>query len=239
MQIVGHRGWPSAAHGENTLVAIDAALRSGADGVEVDVRLTRDGTAVCCHDQDLSRVAGSPAAIAELDWTELRDVVLLSGQHIPTLRQVVRLVAGRGLLVLDLKLDHRAAELAEVTLAQATRLPTADLVVSSFHDEVLDATAVLRPDLPRARLVDTDESTLEALASAVARGDGAMHLPIRTVLTDPAAVRAVLETGRLVRAWTVNRPVDARLCQALGVSAVITDVPAQFVALQAAEQLTG
>lgn len=226
MQIVGHRGWPTVEHSENTLDALDAALQAGADGVEVDVRLTRDGVAVCCHDSELTRLAGLHALVAELTWDELRGVVLVSGHSMPTLQQVVRLVAGRGQLVLDLKLDTRPAALAEATLRDVRGVD--DVVISSFYDSVLDAAAVLSPALSRARLVDPDEPVGSALASARDRGDDAVHLPIRTVLTDPDAVRAA--RGLLIRAWTVNRLVDVRLCEALGFAAVITDEPARFAA---------
>ena len=56
MQVLGHRGWPvPTAHPENTVAAMLAALDAGADGVEVDVQLTRDGIAVCFHDDTLDR----------------------------------------------------------------------------------------------------------------------------------------------------------------------------------------
>ena len=64
--IVAHRGF-SAAHRENSPAAWLAAVEAGADLVEVDIRMTRDGTLVCCHDADLQRLAGQPAAIAEID----------------------------------------------------------------------------------------------------------------------------------------------------------------------------
>ena len=229
--MVGHRGWPTTEHGENTLASLDAALHAGADGVEVDVRLTRDQVAVCCHDSNLSRLAGVDVDLTDLTWAALRTIALPPGHRIARLVDVVDLVAQRGQLVLDLKMDNRPTALVEQTLAAlpAGSCPD-DLVVSSFHDPVLDELAGMRPQLSRARIVDDDEAVAPALAAALDRGDDALHLPVRTALDDPVALRSVLDAGRAVRAWTVNRPVDARLCEAIGVAAVITDRPADLLA---------
>lgn len=103
MRILGHRGWPAPATPENTLAAMAAALDAGADGIEVDVRITADGAAVCCHDSTLQRVAGVPLAVRDLPWSAVEQVELPGGHRIPLLRDVAALAAGRAQLVLDLK----------------------------------------------------------------------------------------------------------------------------------------
>src|ERR1041385_5287703 len=71
--IIAHRG-ASAVAPENTMVAFRAAIAAGADGIEFDVRLTRDGIPVIIHDSTLRRTAGVAARVADLDWTELQRV---------------------------------------------------------------------------------------------------------------------------------------------------------------------
>ena len=92
---------------------------------------------------------------------------------------------------------------------------------------MLDVLAVRRPGLARAAILDVDEPLLPALATAWRRGDRALHLPLRTVLQQPGDVRG---SGLDVRVWTVNRLVDAQLCDLVGVEAVITDVPGELAA---------
>lgn len=228
MLVLGHRGWPDPAHPENTLDSVSAALDAGADGVEVDVRLTADGVAVCCHDDDLRRVGADLRSVRRTRWAELAQVRLTGGHAVPRLVDVAAAVAGRGTLVLDLKPEPRAGSLLRATLAALalTRTDDRDVVASSFDDRLLDVLAVRRPGLARAAILEVGDSLTPALGRARRRGDRAIHLPLRTVLSQPSDVAAAIDLQ--VRVWTVNRIVDARLCALLGVQAVITDLPAQL-----------
>ena len=89
MQVLGHRGWPHPTHPENSLAAVDAALSTGADGVEVDVRMTADGVAVCCHDDDLTRVTGTALSVRRSTWAQLQQVRLRDGSRLPLLGEVL------------------------------------------------------------------------------------------------------------------------------------------------------
>src|SRR5258705_2467767 len=102
--ILGHRG-ASALAPENTLAAFSRAISDGADGIEFDVRLSRDGVAVVIHDASLKRTGLIDRAAAELTAAELSDVDVGSwftertsepkesfgGEKLPTLAQVVQL----------------------------------------------------------------------------------------------------------------------------------------------------
>lgn len=226
MEILGHRGHPTAATPENTLAAVEAALTAGADGVEVDVRLTADGVAVCCHDATLLRTAGVARGIRSLTLAELR-AIRVSGHPVPTVAEVLQVVAGRGRLVLDLKPEHRPRALVDAVAtaldAASCRLPS--LVLSSFDAAVLAACAAVVPQCDRAGIVTGTEPVGPALARAACRRDAALHVPVRTVLGAPDLVASVHRLGLLLRVWTVNRVVDARLLQLLGADAVISDVP--------------
>jgi len=69
--VVAHRG-ASAARPEHTLAAYDLALKEGADGVECDVRLTRDGHLVCLHDADVRRTTDGKGKVSDFTLAELR-----------------------------------------------------------------------------------------------------------------------------------------------------------------------
>jgi glycerophosphoryl diester phosphodiesterase len=88
MLIFAHRG-ASDARLENTLPAFLHALERGADGVELDVQLTRDGEVIVFHDADLLRLAGRHERVENLSWDELSQVVLLRGGKIPRLSDLL------------------------------------------------------------------------------------------------------------------------------------------------------
>lgn len=228
MQVLGHRGWPDPArHPENTLAAVTAALDGGADGVEVDVRITVDGVAVCCHDDDLARVGAPVGSVRSTTWSQLREVRLPGGHAVPRLLDVAAAAAGRGTLVLDLKPEPRMGALLRASLAALAMSGVAsrDVVASSFDERLLEVLAVRRPTLARAAILDVDDPVQPALVRARRRGDGALHVPLRTALAEPAALRGA---GLAVRVWTVNRLVDAQLCDLVGVDAVFSDRPAEL-----------
>lgn len=237
MQVLGHRGSPTPATPENTLASVSAALRVRADGVEVDVRLTADGVAVCCHDDDLSRVGAPVPSVRATPWASLRRVRLAGGHRVPRLVEVAAAARDRGLLVLDLKPEPRAGALLQASLSALRRagVPDDQVVASSFDERLLEVLAVRRPGLSRAPILDVGDPVAPALARARRRGDRALHLPLATLLDEPSAVAGLTGpwaagAGPEVRVWTVNRLVDARLCELAGVAAVISDVPGELVA---------
>jgi glycerophosphoryl diester phosphodiesterase len=121
MRIVAHRGH-SARYKENSVAAWRGAVKAGTDLVEIDVRFTADGHAVCCHDPDLSRLASDPRLISEL---ELGDLAELRDAHpglVPELGDAfVEILAGTG-LVLDVKDElPQALDLLAAVLDQAAR----------------------------------------------------------------------------------------------------------------------
>ncbi|WP_018502285.1 glycerophosphodiester phosphodiesterase [Parafrankia discariae] len=94
MEVLGHRGSRTPGP-ENTLEAVDAALRAGADGVELDVRRSADGDLVCVHDARLPRLGGR--AVIRRSTSEL------ASRGIPLLTEMLDVWDGRGRLILEIK----------------------------------------------------------------------------------------------------------------------------------------
>jgi glycerophosphoryl diester phosphodiesterase len=227
MDIIGHRGSPCAETPENTLSSVLAALAAGADGVEVDVRLTADDVAVCCHDPGLQRVAGVSRGLRSLTLADLA-AVRVQGHQVPTVGAVAAAVPRGRTLVLDLKPEHRPRRLLQAVAAALEELPddAGTVVFSATDPSILDTCARLLPDAPRAVILQEGEPFSRVLAMALRRGDSAVHVPLRTVFASPELVQVARSHGLVVRVWTVNRAVDARLLKVLGVDAILTDVPA-------------
>ncbi|MEQ8195305.1 MAG: glycerophosphodiester phosphodiesterase family protein [Rhodospirillales bacterium] len=113
MLIVAHRGY-SSRYPENTALAFEKAIEAGADYIETDLRLSRDGVVVCCHDPDLKRIAGQTDTIAESDSAMLRNVTMADGQSLLRLDDVLAIARGRSGVMLDVKVT--TDEMAERAL---------------------------------------------------------------------------------------------------------------------------
>jgi len=137
MIVLGHRGIHDRTHSENTIESLEEAIRRGADGIEFDLRASKDGEIVVIHDANLHRVAGDAHRIAELTAAELAQTVLRSGGTIPTLHDVTSQIFAPA--VLDMEIKHRDVIdllIAKLNTSAGLRERT---IVSSFH-----ATALLR-----------------------------------------------------------------------------------------------
>jgi glycerophosphoryl diester phosphodiesterase len=240
VEIIGHRGQAEAeGPPENTLGAVETALAGGADGVEIDVRLTADGVPVCVHDPDLTRLAGRRLTVDRTAYARLRAVPLHEDHRIPALEDALALARGRGRIVLDVK--HDAGDplpLLDAALAAVRRTRTAgQVVLSSFSVAALRASAARAPAQPRALITHAGVALGPALAAAVRLGCGGLHPHLHTVLAG-AGVEPV-RRGMQIRSWTVNRLVDAVRLDDLGLDAVITDRPVRLRAASRAPAATG
>jgi glycerophosphoryl diester phosphodiesterase len=234
MRILGHRGQMSdGGPPENSVAAVHAALCAGADGVEVDVRLTADQVPVCVHDPDLMRIAGSRALVAATPWRVLRAIRLRGGHGIATLDEIVALVDSAATLVLDVKHEAGRPDASALAVASTLRRASAgrDVVVSSANEELLRAMAVVEPRLRRALITGPTRTVPAGWERVVAGGHHDLHPHLAAVLTDHTATEQVIAAGGVLRCWTVNRPVDARLLELIGVGEIISDVPRELRAV--------
>jgi glycerophosphoryl diester phosphodiesterase len=222
--VLAHRGARRRAP-ENTLEAFAAARSLGADGVELDVRRTRDGALMIHHDPG---PVGGPV-IVETDAAALRAAV----PSIPTLAEALDECAG--LLVNieiknlpwepDFDADERVAE--QVVALLAERGGTDRVLVSSFHLPTVDRVHERAPRVPTAFLFIAGMDLVEVVDLAADRGHAAVHPDVRALggpeVEDFMAHAA--QRGLQVNVWTVNEPADLVRLAGLGVDALVTDVP--------------
>jgi len=221
--IIGHRGLNTVAT-ENSLEAMEAAVRYGAAGVEVDVRPCATGELVVMHDETLERTADRTDAVAELSRDQLRKRKLLGGEPIPTLDDVLELCRDLDVLLnIELKRDVPHRRLAISSLAQRLRgegLP-AKIVVSSFDPMMLAGLRARAPGVPTALLYEPDHRYVAPLAKAL--GTDAIH-PSR-MLISPIVVEEAHAADRRVMVWTINDVDEAKHLFRIGVDGVMTDDP--------------
>jgi glycerophosphoryl diester phosphodiesterase len=225
--VIAHRG-DTKAGVENTLAAVEAALRSEIDGVEVDLRLTQDGEIVLFHDEDLRRLAGADLQVEESPLARLREF-RLKGAVIPTLAELLDLVGDRKLLNLEIKTFRwtgRRLEERLVDLLRTFRLNDS-ILISSFYPLPLRRLKRLTPSLKRGYLFK-DKLFLHKQAMPFVN-PFSIHAPL-SHLSHPW-LEAARKAGRRFFVWTVNGENDMKRCIDADVDGIITDEPQKLLKL--------
>nr|HEX4317187.1 glycerophosphodiester phosphodiesterase [Kofleriaceae bacterium] len=228
-RVWAHRG-ASAHEPENTMPAFEAARRAGADGIELDVRLDRDGNVVVFHDDELDRLAGRPGKMLELSAAE-RARLRVGGHAVPTLAEVL---AWLGDLEINVELKSRGGG-GRALAASAARVVKdsgrADQVlVSSFDPFALLAFHAVLADPALAYLFHEDQ-LLPLRKGWVGRWAGVSLVHPEHTLCTEATVDAWHAAGLPVNTWTVDDPAELRRLAALGIDGVFANDPAAALAV--------
>ncbi len=226
-----HRG-ASAEAPENTLAAFVAAEAAGADGIELDVHLSRDGVPIVIHDATVDRTTSGRGAVDRLSLSELRRLDAgswfaprFAGEPVPTLEEVLHWAEGR--LRLNLEIKDGAA--GQAILALLPRYPRAQILVSSFDHKILAALRRVDPELPLGFLIES-VFWRRALRRAVAAGAECLN-PRFDLVSRPMLAACRLH-GLAVYPWTVDTPQQIAGLMRQGVEGVFTNEPSRVVALR-------
>jgi glycerophosphoryl diester phosphodiesterase len=218
MAIQAHRGSPDPTAGirENTLDAFLRARQLGADGVELDVRMTSDGALAIHHDPVIPGVG----PITELTVAELPGFVPLLGAALEACHgmsvnvEIKNLPGEPGFDPTD-QVTHRVADLVMETGRASS------VVISSFWPPTLEAARHAHPDLATGLLLAPWFDPAESVAAATSRGCTAIHPHV--ALVDGDLVARAHHAGLVVTVWTVNDRSDLEAVEAAGADTVITD----------------
>jgi glycerophosphoryl diester phosphodiesterase len=223
-RVLAHRGAARVAP-ENTVEAFVAASALGADGVELDVHRTADRALVVHHDAKARGVG----VLAERTETEIR----AARPEIPTLEEALEACAGM-LVNIEVKnlpgdADYDPGEgvagaVVELLVRRGRR---DDVLVSSFNLESADRVRELDGAIPTGFLTLVGMDPVDGVDIAHAHGHGAVNPDVRALVGEAAAatVARAHDFGMAVNVWTVNGEDEMRRLAAVGVDAVITDVP--------------
>lgn len=234
--VFAHRGG-AALRPENTLLAFDHGLALGADGLEFDVHLSRDGVVMVHHDATLDRTTDGSGPIRARTADELARLdagyafAAFRGKAggVPRLDEVLARYT-RAALIIELKAND--PELARRTTDAVRAAGAVERVsIGSFGTRVLRAA---RAGEPRLRTGASREETRLALYRSWVRWP-VRHPPYQafqvpefsgsTRVVSPRFVRYAHEAGVVVQVWTVNDEADMRRLLSWGVDAIITDRP--------------
>lgn len=239
--VFAHRGGAALAP-ENTLAAFDAGLAAGADGIELDVRLSLDGEPVLMHDPTLDRTtdgagpvdARTAADLARLDagYRFERDGAFPfrgRGHGVPPLNAALARYVDASIII---ELKSADPRLARAVVAEIQAAGARDrITVGSFQKGALDAIRALDPSLRTGADMDEVRSGMNAAPGGGVGAKpvfGAFQVPevyAGTRIVTPEFVARAHDAGVSVIVWTVNREDDMQRLLGWGVDGLITDRP--------------
>lgn len=208
--VIGHRGARALAP-ENTLGGIRVAAQCRADAVEVDVRLTKDGTLILMHDETVDRTTSGKGKVEDLSLEQIT-ALDTGGQRVPTLEEALVIVQKLGIsIIVEMKEEGIEALVAEA-------LSGCSAIVTSFYHSSLREikeisnlkTGIIISSLP----VRPIELALWAKADAI--------FPKRT---NPRLFKDAHRHGLAVYPWTLNTIAEAGWLLRLGADGLVTDDP--------------
>lgn len=222
--IIGHRG-ASADAPENSLAAFALAKEQGADGVELDVQLSRDDRIVIIHDTTVDRTTNGSGKVSELTLKELQALDAGQGQTIPTLDELLEMLGPS--ILYNIELKPFAVDADSLATAVADRILAHNLanqvLVSSFNPMMVRrARQHLTPETMVAHIWYKKQFKYKYL---LAKAEA--HHPKHT-LVDEKYMNWARKHGWRVHTWAVDEPEEARRLLDLGVHGLITNKP-QFL----------
>lgn len=226
--VYGHRGARARAT-DNSWQAFQLAQQEGADGVELDVRSTRDAALVIFHDAEIEQ-DGRRHLVSELTRRQL-DACL--GRAVLSLDDVLDFRDQSGMLLnVELKGDVESPTwLGEAVARKLRDRGSERIIVSSFSPLQVAISSRALPSVPTALLLDVANAASPRLLRRVLPLIGAVAVHPHHSLVTPAFVTELRHRGFAVNVWTVNDPELMQRLAKAGVDGIITDTPRDAVRL--------
>jgi glycerophosphoryl diester phosphodiesterase len=251
--IVAHRG-ASALAPENTLAAFRRAIEDGAEGIEFDVRMTKDNVPVVFHDAALGRVSSEHGLVKQFTAAELQKIDIgswfnlhkperadesFSAETVSTLAQTLDFLRDfKGLIYVEIKCRETEIEqISEAACEIITNSPLLpQIIVKSFQLEVIPTVRRLCPQVQTAALFAPKIMTIlrkEKRLVSIADELGADQISIHYSLATRKLMKYAETRNLPVTIWTADNPIWVRRAVELGIGAIITNNPARLLAKKA------
>ncbi|KPB03884.1 glycerophosphodiester phosphodiesterase [Bacillus sp. CHD6a] len=208
-KIFGHRG-SAGTHPENTMISFEQAYKDGADGIELDVQLSKDGIPVVIHDEKVNRTTDGKGFVQDMTWHELKklNAVHKFKKHykhaqIPTLEEVLEW-ASRKQTIVNIELKNSIlpyAGMEEKVLDLVDRYKMENLIIfSSFNHYSIARLNTLAPNIEKAVLYM--EAIYKPWEYTKWVGGSGIHPHIK--VATPSVIQRSQHAGVTVRPFTVN-----------------------------------
>ena len=223
--IIGHRGAAGLAL-ENSHDSLTAALDHEIDGIEFDVRRTKDNQLVVMHDKHTGRISKKKTLVNLKSLAELQAIRLRNGQHIPSLEEVLDLIGDKTVMVIDIKDNGSAGDLLRLLDAR----PKAKVNFTSLKYGELNKLYKARPDIPFYVRDLLNPFEIIHTAKRMHATGISLNMWLMNPLTYWLAKRRKLD----IRVYTVNNTLIAKLLRFFypGIT-FYSDHPERFVSKRA------
>jgi glycerophosphoryl diester phosphodiesterase len=215
---------------ENTINAFELALAAGADYLETDLQLTKDGVPVLFHDSDLTRLLGSKSLISAFSFQELKEIRLPLGGSIPSLQEALerfptakfnldfktRSTERPGIdVIVSLNASNRVlvSSFSESSRARALRYAPEQITSSAGSSKVLASYIFARLGLTKFLAITLSDVQ-------------ALQIPTKMYgidFTHPRFVEEILGENKEIHYWTINDPAEMTSLYLLGAHGIVTD----------------
>ncbi|MDC0028154.1 glycerophosphodiester phosphodiesterase family protein [Gammaproteobacteria bacterium] len=231
VKIIGHRGASDDAP-ENTISSIKEAFMQGADGVEVDVRLTKDERVVCIHDKNTIRTTGLSLEVKNTNYGELKNLdagswkgAAWKDELIPSLEEVLKEVPINKEIFIEIKTSLEIID-PLISLVLSSKIMQKNITMISFNAEVIKEIKLRLPEVTCNLLTAFDPSYNEKdlpqlLKKIDADGVGVQN---HAKLTKDF-IEKIKNINKDVHVWTVNEGEKAKKYSLLGLSSITTNKP--------------
>lgn len=234
-QVIAHRGahrGQSADIPENTLAALQKAAELGADRLEMDVQMTRDGVLVVIHDETVDRTTDGSGRVAELTLAEIRTLDAGNGEQVPTFEAVIDLAKAAGLPIMpEAKSPQLYPGLEERMVQQIVEAGYADrTIIQSFDAATLESIRTLNPNISVCVLYDLWDFKL----GDPQPGEADTVAPMaEMVILYPWMIKQAHEADHEVLVWfgLIEHPLVMRFLLALGADGLMVDDTATLVGI--------
>ena len=236
MEIYAHRGC-SGDFPENTMVAFQAACATYADGIELDVQLTKDGELVVIHDEQIDRTTNGTGFVKDIPFNQLKLYDAgswfhphFSNEAIPSLREVLELIKSENPAMkvnIELKNDvfpYEGMERKVLACIKETEMMDR-VIISSFNSISLKKFSELNAPIEQAFLFEGMPANIVKKAE-ISHAD-ALHCEASFAMS-PEGSQAI-GAGYPLRVFTINSEDQLNELKAAGVSAIMTDFPERFL----------
>lgn len=233
-QIFAHRGY-SSAFAENTMSAFIAAEKAGADGLELDVQLTKDGEVVVIHDEKLDRTTSGKGFVINFTFKEIRKLNAnkkgVNKEPIPSLIEVLEWMQSNQLVCnIELKnnlFPYEGMEEKVIHLVRRFNLSNR-IIISSFNHYSIVLSYRSAPEIETAPLFNERLYMPWVYAQSI-RAQG-IHPKLASVTDE--IIKGAIENGIAVRPYTVNKDTDMQRLYKLNCTSIITDDPVKALKIR-------
>ena len=250
--IIAHRG-ASLTAPENTIAAFSRAVEDGAEGIEFDVRLTRDGVPVVFHDASLKRIAGVEKRISAVSLAELAQfdagtwfnrmhsgssAAKFENERVPTLEDTLEfLKVFRGPIYIELKSTARSIRTLAESVAEVLSRFSGSLkvIVKSFDFEVVKMVRAISPGVETAALFAPSIMQIlrkESMLIKIAKETGFTRLSLHFSLASRKLMEIADSEKIPVTIWTADSPRWIKRSIDLGIDSLITNDPRSQLAVR-------